>query len=575
MTIFSDPKRVFETKVKVPAGAEWMSVTGTAELDINGDGYLDYVVARHSSPTSQTEIRLEIMLGQTNGTFKSGDTTAFSGTLPGVIASQFLSVADFNGDGHLDVFLPEYGIDASPNTGHTNTLLLWDNGKLKEAPNGSLPSDYNAAHSSAAGDIDGDGDTDIFVAAQWGAPALNSHFLINDGTGKFTRDMTILTGDDYYRMWAGAALYDYDNDGDTDVWMGIDSFSGLVLRNDGSGHFEPASRPTSKVDVYTRQIFNLDINKDGLMDVVHVGADGSRSDRSLAIYINKGDLKFIDEAGSRLFGLVAKGEKTFQHLNDVHLGDFNGDGAVDLLVVPNGDDYQVMLNNGDGVFFAPQDSLIPALNGGGHVEVGDYNHDGRDDLLVFDNDSSDAYLLAWKSKPIYPLTGSVKGERLFGDAKGNTIDAKAGNDAIRSGAGKDKLKGGDGKDTLNGGSGKDTLDGGEGKDTLIGGASADRFVFSTMPVALYADKIKDFVHGVDKLAIDDSIFKAIGDSLTSGEFYANAGAVKAHDKSDHIVYNTTTGDLYYDRDGRGGAAAVHFATLMTKPVLDHSDFIIV
>ena len=128
MGIFADPKLVFETKVKVPSGFAWMSVTGTAELDINGDGYLDYVVARHSFPTSQVEIRLEIMLGQKNGTFKSGDTTTFKGSLPGVIGSQFISVGDFNGDGHLDVFLPEYGIDADSLHGthqHAAALGRW------------------------------------------------------------------------------------------------------------------------------------------------------------------------------------------------------------------------------------------------------------------------------------------------------------------------------------------------------------------------------------------------------------------------------------------------------------------
>ena len=41
------------------------------------------------------------------------------------------------------------------------------------------------------------------------------------------------------------------------------------------------------------------------------------------------------------------------------------------------------------------------------------------------------------------------------------------------------------------------------------------------------------------------------------------------------LYNKTNGNLYYDADGKDGAAAVHFATLANKPTLDHGDFSIV
>lgn len=576
MAIFADPKLVYKTKVKTPAGAERLATSGAAELDINQDGYLDYVVSRSAFPTAQSEVRLEIILGQKGGGFVSGDVSAFKGTVPTVIGSQFLVVADFNGDGHDDVFLPEYGIDASPQTGHTNTLLLWDNGELKKAPAGSLPSDFNLAHSAYAGDIDGDDDVDIFVAAQWGEPNLGSHFLINDGSGKFTRDMTIIPDENYYHVWAGAALYDFDNDGDTDIWMGIDGFKGAVLRNDGTGRFEEASEPVSRVDIYCRQIFTMDINHDGLMDVVHLGADGTRSDRALGLYINRGNLQFADESSSRLYGFDDKGDKTFQHLNQVQLGDFNGDGAVDLLVEFNGDAHQVMLNTGDGVFFAPKDARVPLFNGGGHVEVGDYNKDGKDDLLVFENDFTDVYLLAWQNKPTYPLTGSSAKDKLFGDARANTMDGKAGNDAIRSGAGKDKTKGGDGNDMIDAGSGKDQLDGGLGKDTLIGGAGADKFVFSVKPAGGNADKIKDFVHGQDRIVLDHDAFKGLkAGALHDARFFAAPGAVAAQDGKDRVIYNETSGKLYFDDDGAGGHAAVLIATLKGKPLLDADDFLIV
>ncbi|MEO7222613.1 MAG: calcium-binding protein, partial [Devosia sp.] len=82
-------------------------------------------------------------------------------------------------------------------------------------------------------------------------------------------------------------------------------------------------------------------------------------------------------------------------------------------------------------------------------------------------------------------------------------------------------------------------------------------------------------HNADQLRLGANIFAAIGDTLGDGEFYSKSGAHKAHDKNDHIIYDTKTGKLYYDDDGKGGHAAVHFATLEHHPTLDAGDFAIV
>ena len=139
----------------------------------------------------------------------------------------------------------------------------------------------------------------------------------------------------------------------------------------------------------------------------------------------------------------------------------------------------------------------------------------------------------------------------------------------------ENVTGGGAGDRLIGDSLGNWLTGNGGADLLRGKGGADRFVFAAKLGAGNADTIADFKHNTDLLALDDKIFKKIGSGLTSSEFYAKAGAHKGHDKDDRLVYDKSAGDLYYDKDGKGGAAAVLFATLKHTPTLDHGDFLIV
>ncbi|MDF8334818.1 calcium-binding protein [Novosphingobium cyanobacteriorum] len=149
-------------------------------------------------------------------------------------------------------------------------------------------------------------------------------------------------------------------------------------------------------------------------------------------------------------------------------------------------------------------------------------------------------------------------------------------DYLDGGAGNDALSGNDGKDVLLGGLGADVLNGGAGRDTLTGGDGADRLVFDSA-LASSRDVITDFVHGTDKLAFAKSAFTAIGPTLEAGEFFAAAGAVRAHDADDVLVYNTTTGALYYDVGGNtaGSAGAILIATLTNLPALSASDILLI
>jgi Ca2+-binding RTX toxin-like protein len=54
-------------------------------------------------------------------------------------------------------------------------------------------------------------------------------------------------------------------------------------------------------------------------------------------------------------------------------------------------------------------------------------------------------------------------------------------------------------------------------------------------------------------------------------FLSASGATTALDASTKIVYDSANGNLYYDADGVGGIAAVHFVTLAGAPTLSAAD----
>jgi Ca2+-binding RTX toxin-like protein len=144
----------------------------------------------------------------------------------------------------------------------------------------------------------------------------------------------------------------------------------------------------------------------------------------------------------------------------------------------------------------------------------------------------------------------------------------------------DKLTGDGYANVLNGSGGNDTLYGKLGKDTLTGGAGADVFVLDTATGAANVDTITDFTSASDKIQLSSAIFTKAGSlgNLANGAFWSGAAVVSGHDADDRFVYNTTTGNLYYDADGSGTGAASLIATLgtsTTHPTLVYSDLQII
>jgi Ca2+-binding RTX toxin-like protein len=141
----------------------------------------------------------------------------------------------------------------------------------------------------------------------------------------------------------------------------------------------------------------------------------------------------------------------------------------------------------------------------------------------------------------------------------------------------DSLTGSAGVQTLAGQAGADTLWGAGGVDTLWGGGGGDTFIFREMGPA-NADSVRDWASGSDEAALDDAAFTAIG---AAGDFAAGDPRFKANatgtatDTSDRVVYNTSSGSLYYDADGSGGGAAQLIATFQGAPAVSVTDITVI
>ncbi|TMJ19717.1 MAG: hypothetical protein E6G92_08080 [Alphaproteobacteria bacterium] len=126
---------------------------------------------------------------------------------------------------------------------------------------------------------------------------------------------------------------------------------------------------------------------------------------------------------------------------------------------------------------------------------------------------------------------------------------------------------------LYGNAGANTLNGGAGADYLMGYGGSDNFAFTTALGGGNIDQIADFNAAADTILLDDAVFAA----LPAGALNANAFVVgtTAQDSTDRIVYDSATGNLYYDADGSGAGAAVLFATLVGHPTITASDFTVI
>jgi subtilisin family serine protease len=192
--------------------------------------------------------------------------------------------------------------------------------------------------------------------------------------------------------------------------------------------------------------------------------------------------------------------------------------------------------------------------------------------------------IAYAGGPATIDAAPISGDMVLNLATGvGSIDAKAiavasgtvvqtviggnGNNTISANNSGDKLYGGSGTDVFIGGTGADLLDGRGGSNTLTGGAGTDKFALHTSAF----NTIMDFVTGVDKIVLAGLEFGGnIAKGVTSTDFVY--GTAKSHVAGGGLVYDTSTANLYWDKDG--ASTLTQIALINNHVKLAASDFLL-
>jgi hypothetical protein len=301
--------------------------------DFNHDGKLDVAVASINKNHIATE---QVFLGKGNGTFESPVNTG-----PFKYGASPRLVGDFNGDGNLDLLIVNSHNDAF-------VLLGKGNGKFT-----AKPIIGGNAHIVAAADFNGDGKLDLFLGYSQRTGGGNFDIFLGNGDGtfklKFSGSTVFSTG--------YPAVGDFNGDGKLDLAI-PDGPDVAVYLGNGDGTFQNAVFYTT-TNSPGRAAVAADINGDGKLDLITAGG---------AVLFGNGDGTFQDAGG------VSAG---FSSTN-IYVGDFNGDGILDVAGVDANNNADVFLGNGDGTFQNP----FQFAGVGSRLGMGDFNGDGKLDLLT-------------------------------------------------------------------------------------------------------------------------------------------------------------------------------------------------
>jgi hypothetical protein len=299
-----------------------------------------------------------------------------------------VAVGDVDGDGDLDVYLPGgYGVDADRLFIQTSPMHFTDLAATL-LPAG-LKSRAGAAH---LGDVDDDGDLDL-VVTDWGKSPLESrgdaHLYLNDGKGRFSEapkgSLPPALMSQLGNTPIDVDLQDVNGDMHLDILVDHRNGQSRLFLNDGKGHFsdETAMFPP-KQGPYVYNTEACDIDGDGDLDLLLDNAAGNLGEgHRTQILVNDGKGHFTDESMDRVSGEPNTDD------NAVKCADIDNDGDFDLIVASLANPAEKLLvNDGTGHFTAVTgafpDENDPTLG----LDVADFDGDGVLDVVTGQGEGS-------------------------------------------------------------------------------------------------------------------------------------------------------------------------------------------
>jgi hypothetical protein len=286
------------------------------------------------------------------------------------------AVADFNGDGNLDIAAPDYQ--------DLQIRVYLGDGKGNFTA-GPTPVDSNAPYAAFAADVNRDGRIDLIVFSRYNQGA---EIWLGDGTGNFSYFKTYpaLSG---YAVFGALAVADVNGDGNLDI-LGTDGAGNILVSTaNGDGTFNAAQTLASGFESTWSVggvLVPADLTGSGIPDLIVASEEGI--DTSVAT--------------ARLtYGPVQK-RTAGPFLAPPVFADFNEDGAPDLAVGVEGG-IQFFFGNHTGLF--PDSTITPLANQGTFLFAGDFNGDGIADVADI---GADGYIRTYAGSKAGALGAPVK-----------------------------------------------------------------------------------------------------------------------------------------------------------------------
>ena len=308
--------------------------SGPAFGDFDSDGDLDlFVGAVEANPHYLFENRLD----ETEAAFV--DVTVYSGLVFKAANTVAATFYDYDVDGFLDLFLGHWGADPLPGE---DTETVWRNNGDGTFTSVSVETGIAAgllegitdwSYTPNFSDIDGDGDGDLLMVSD----NDTSQVFVNNGEGTFTKttDRDVIVD----QAGMGAAVGDYDNDGDMDWFVtsiyDLDEFGrrfgNRLYRNDGSGVFEDLTQE-AKVDEghWGWGSCAADFDNDANLDIFHVNGWLTVGDKDYRL----DPVRFFHNDGSGIFTERAEelGLEDTGQGRGVACFDAERDGDIDIVI---------------------------------------------------------------------------------------------------------------------------------------------------------------------------------------------------------------------------------------------------